>query len=140
MRKKIIFLLNYWLPVFIWAAIIFKLSSKPILIGSPVYWKDFTFKKSAHVFFYGTFAILVFRALKTSGVNKLKAAYWTVVITFLHGVSDEFHQSFVGGRQPTLRDVLIDTSAASLVMFFLYKYIYFFPKKVQVFLKKIDLV
>ncbi|MFC1625799.1 VanZ family protein [Patescibacteria group bacterium] len=140
MGKKLSFFVKYWLPFFVWAAIIFKLSSKSILTISQSYWKDFAFKKSAHVFFYGVYAILLFRALKVSRIPKLKAAWWSVILTFVYGVSDEFHQSFVGGRGPTLRDVLIDTAAASLVILTIYKYVNKLPKKVVVFLKELDLV
>ena len=47
----------------------------------------------------------------TSGLNKGLTAFaavvvWVVAVTY--GMSDEFHQSFVSGRTPSLADVLAD--------------------------------
>lgn len=38
--------------------------------------------------------------------------FWTLALTFLYAVSDEWHQSFIPRREATLRDVLIDAAGA----------------------------
>ena len=35
-----------------------------------------------------------------------------VLLSFLYGISDEFHQSFVPGRTPEIKDLIVDTTAA----------------------------
>lgn len=39
----------------------------------------------------------------------------TTVFCLLYGISDEFHQSFVPGRTPSLVDILADSAGAVLV-------------------------
>ena len=38
----------------------------------------------------------------------LKNAFWAVLLAVGYGVTDEWHQSFVPGRTPELRDLLAD--------------------------------
>lgn len=35
-----------------------------------------------------------------------------VVLSSLYGISDEFHQSFIPGRTPEIKDLIVDTTAA----------------------------
>lgn len=35
-----------------------------------------------------------------------------VLLSSLYGISDEFHQSFVPGRTPEIKDLIVDTAAA----------------------------
>lgn len=37
---------------------------------------------------------------------------WAVFISALYGLTDEFHQHFVPGRTPEVKDLLVDTLAA----------------------------
>ncbi len=37
---------------------------------------------------------------------------WAVFIAALYGLSDEFHQAFVPGRTPELKDLVVDLTAA----------------------------
>ncbi len=101
--------IKYWLPTIIWAILIFSFSSQPTLTTSKVYWQDFVIKKAAHLFVYAVLAVLIYRSLKlTTHYPKLYLLLFTITITLLYAVSDEFHQTFALGREPTLRDVFID--------------------------------
>ena len=105
--------MKYWWPTVVWAAVIFGFSSKPTLITSHIYWQDFVVKKIAHLFVYAVLAVLLYRSLKhTTKLNKTYLLLFTITITTLYALSDEFHQSFTPGREPRLRDVAIDVVGA----------------------------
>jgi len=98
-------------------AIIFTLSSIP---GSTLSKIDFPYAHPiAHSLLYGVLYYLCFRALTHHRLGRFKtnvslaAAF---VIVGLYGVSDEYHQSFVPGRSEELQDLLIDLSAALVVL------------------------
>lgn len=89
---------------------------------SDFYWKDFIFKKSAHIFFYGMLAVWVYRALIGEGVSKKKAFVIAFIVAVVYGMTDEYHQSFTAGREPRIRDVLFDAFGASVTMFSINKF------------------
>jgi VanZ family protein len=101
-------------------AVIFFLSSRQAISTSEVYLEDFLIKKTAHFVIYFVLGVATFRALKnTSGLPVPRLLFWTIIICGLYAVSDEIHQSFVPGRGPSVRDVIIDlvgTSSALVVM------------------------
>jgi len=97
-----------WLLVFVWAGLIFFLSNQPYLKSDlPNQW-DFILRKIAHITEYAILAWLLIRALQG---NKLTWGQLTlaVVLSILYAVSDEYHQTFVLGREGTFRDVSIDS-------------------------------
>lgn len=110
-------LLNLWVPVIVWAGVIFYFSSRPTIETTDFFLGDFLIKKTAHLVEYGIFAILFFRALVSSNVSVKKAMLFSVVASFLYAVTDEFHQSFTPGRGPKFTDVLIDTTGATLSIY-----------------------
>jgi VanZ family protein len=68
----------------------------------------------AHGVGYAGLGALVMRAI-AGGRLSLMCWRWVIVATLLgglYGVSDEFHQSFVPGRNPSLSDVVADTVGA----------------------------
>ncbi len=132
--------LNLWGPPIILAAIIFKLSNGTVPVASAVYWQDFAFKKSAHMFFYGTLAVLVYRALIGEGVNHKKAAIWAILIAIFYGVTDEYHQSFTQGREARIRDIGFDAVGAALANYIIYKILPKMPKEVVKFAKDFQLI
>lgn len=134
MKTKIIKFLSLWLPIIVWALIIFKFSSGTIPQASSLYWPNFAFMKSAHVFFFGILGVLFYRALRGEGLTRKKAAIWAVVFTTFYGASDEYHQLFTQGREARIRDVFFDGIGASLVSYFIYRFLSRFPKKFQTFL------
>jgi VanZ family protein len=111
MLKK---LLNYWLPVGIWALVIFKLSAGTVPQFSSMFWPNFAFMKSAHALFFGILAILVYRALRGYGMSRKKAIFWAIAATMFYGATDEFHQFFTQGREARLRDIGFDTIGGTL--------------------------
>ncbi len=103
-----------WLPVLIWAAVIFSFSSlKNAKVSDFVLW-DFIVKKIAHVSEYAILYALIFRATKKN---------WTLAyfLVFLYASSDEFHQHFVPGRTATPLDLGFDLSGANIATYILWK-------------------
>lgn len=103
-----------WLPVVIWMALIFTLSSIPDLrSGLQPLW-DAILRKLAHATEYGILAWLFFRPLRRHGIDGGFAAILAVVLSVVYAVSDEFHQTFVPGRSGAGLDVVIDSLGASI--------------------------
>jgi VanZ family protein len=97
--------LNMWLPVVIWAALIFTISSVPSLDSGLGLW-DTVLRKIAHVGEYAVLGALLYRA-----VRREPAA---ILLGSLYAVTDEVHQSFVAGRHGSPLDWLIDTAGVVL--------------------------
>jgi VanZ family protein len=97
--------LSAWLPVVVWAAVIFAFSSVPSLNSGLGGW-DLVLRKCAHMTEYAILAVLVLRA---SG-----SAAWALGLTVAYAVSDEVHQTFVRGRHGSPVDVAIDAAGALL--------------------------
>ncbi len=102
--------LKLWLPVLIWAGVIFWFSSQEINKPAPFNWPDFIVKKTAHVIEYAIFYWLLFRAVsqKNKLINK-KSFLLTLILIIFYALTDEWHQTFIPGREGTLRDVGFDT-------------------------------
>ena len=71
----------------------------------------FVIRKGAHFTAYGILGAFSFGAFGFIKRRKLRAAA-AVGFAALYSVSDEIHQSFVGGRSCEVRDMLIDTCGA----------------------------
>ena len=101
--KKII----RFIPSILWMGFIFYLSSRQTIgIGGNSYWWRFLILKSFHIIEYAILAILLFYA-----INQY---YYSLFISIIYSLSDEFHQMFTVGRNATLRDVLFDLSGIFL--------------------------
>lgn len=75
----------------------------------------FLVRKSAHTVAYFVLGVLIFNIVKDFRLNRARQAIViSVAVAFLYAVSDEFHQLFVQGRSCELRDVMIDTVAATI--------------------------
>lgn len=120
MRAKIVRQLYAWLPVILWAALIFRFSSGTVPLASTVYWQDFAVKKSGHVILFGALAVLIYRGLRMEGIDKKRSAFWAVILSTLYGATDEYHQMFTSGRTSRIRDVLIDSMGSTLVILVTY--------------------
>lgn len=130
-KKKVLRFLDLWLPVVLWAALIFKFSSGMVPQVSASFWPNFAFMKSAHVFFFGALSWLFYRALLGSGLSRKQSAIYAVILTLFYGGTDEFHQMFTQGREARVRDIFIDGAGAFIFTYFLYWALPKFPKKVQ---------
>ncbi len=111
-------MISRFLPVIVWAGVIFYLSSLPVIHDPSFNLADFIFKKSAHVFEYAVLFGLTTRALSPRKDRFRMAFLFGLLYAFL----DETHQLFTPGRGGTLRDVLVfDTLGLSLSWFLLRK-------------------
>jgi VanZ family protein len=122
--------LRNWLPVFLWAALIFVFSTdifssantagafEPILQQLfPQLPVDYierlhaVFRKLGHFTEYFVLGGLLWRALRyhdAAGSRSRRLAL-SIAITAIYAISDEWHQSFVPSRTASVIDVLIDT-------------------------------
>jgi VanZ family protein len=103
-----------WLPVLVWAGVIFAFSATPNLRVAQAADVDFVVRKAGHMFVFGVLAVLIWRALASSAVRR--AVLWSWVLTVAYAASDEFHQSFTAGRHPSPVDVGIDSVGALLFL------------------------
>ena len=126
-----------WLPVLIWMALIFLVSTD---LGSAAHTSRFIepllrwlfrgrlnaatvaevhhlIRKTAHLTEYAVLAYLAWSALRRSLAYPAVPA---LVLTAAYAASDEFHQSFVPSRGASVEDVLIDTAGATLGLLLLY--------------------
>ena len=100
-----------WSAVLLWGGLIFYLSSRPpesVPLPSLFWGED----KILHALEYALLSFLLARAL---GFGGRRAAMVAIVLASLYGLSDEFHQSFVSGRDPSGWDWLADVAGAALV-------------------------
>jgi VanZ family protein len=97
--------LRPWLPVVLWAGVIFAFSSIPHL-GTDLGLWDTILRKGAHVSEYAILGLLLMRALgRETPAFLLGVAY---------AVTDELHQHFVSGRHASPIDVAIDSTGVLL--------------------------
>lgn len=89
---------------------------------------EYVIRKLAH---FSIFALLGFSAMVAAGTYKIGSRKATAVrfalcaaFCFAYAISDEFHQTFVSGRNGNATDVLIDFSGACLGMLISYLIIY----------------
>jgi len=104
---------SLWAPVAAYMALIFFLSSQPVLPGSSL-----TPDWSQHGVAYAGLAVLLLRGFaggRWAAVGAATVAAAWLAAT-LYGVSDEFHQSFVPARTPDLRDVIADAVGAAIAL------------------------
>ena len=92
--------LTHWLPVGLWAGVIFALSSIPSL-GTGLGTWDLVLRKGAHMTEYAVLAVLLVRALGREAA--------ALALGVVYAASDELHQAFVRGRHASPIDVAIDT-------------------------------
>jgi len=91
--------LRLWLPVVLWAAIIFAFSSVPNLSSGLGGW-DLLLRKIAHAAEFAVLGALLQRALTRAEL--------ALALGVAFAISDEIHQSFVAGRRGSALDVVLD--------------------------------
>jgi VanZ family protein len=109
--QKAVKLLRFWFPVILYSGIIFLVSSVPNL-RPPLHVTNLD--KIVHVIEYGILGILLVRALSATYPNWpfKRLILWTICLAVLNGAGDEYHQSFVHGRECDIFDLLADTVGA----------------------------
>jgi VanZ family protein len=100
-----------WALVIGYAGIIYHLSSQshPLAFLPP---ELFVFDKALHGTEYAALGALLAFALLRSGVRPVLALAAAAALASAYGVSDEWHQSFVPGRDPDWHDWAADTVGA----------------------------
>jgi VanZ family protein len=104
-----------WLPPVALMGVIFVLSAQPSL-DSGLGVVDLVGRKIIHFAEYALLAFLWWRPLSTV-TDSRRAALLAFLIASLYAVSDEYHQTFVEGRQGSLVDWAIDSAGAALAAF-----------------------
>ncbi len=122
MYKKLSFppvLLRWWPALLVMAAIFFfsSLPSNEIPNLGPF---DFSIKKLAHMLGY---AFLAQAYLSGLGRENPRSILFAWILTILYAMTDEYHQSFVPGRNARWLDVGIDSlgSVIGLLPSFIYR-------------------
>ena len=80
----------------------------------------FCIRKGGHLGEYGILGILLWHAVPEHKTNPAVADWWRAGVALLaatlYGATDEFHQSFVPSRGPSVHDVLIDACGAAIAL------------------------
>lgn len=102
------------LPAILVMGVIFFLSHQPgdLLGPYPFRWAD----KLAHLVVYAILCVTLIYAFPRHyrwSARKPIAAV-SVIFCLVYGISDEFHQSFIPGRYPSIADIAADTAGAML--------------------------
>ena len=130
-----------WIPLLAWMAFIsfassdnFSATNTSRIIGPLVLWLfphtsaetleviHLVIRKIAHFSEYGVLAVLAARAFLGSPHSFL-SQWWFLVSWILvasYALIDEYHQSFVPSRSPSIYDSLIDVIGGSAVLLFLW--------------------
>jgi VanZ family protein len=96
--------------------VIFVFSSQPGDNLPDFYNWDYFIKKSSHMFGYGLLALSYLHLLKYDGRK-----YWLAwLMAVVYAATDEFHQSFVPGRGPSVIDVLFFDGSGAFIILWLY--------------------
>lgn len=126
--------LKYWLPLLIWLGVIFVGSTnlmsaehtsryivpfllwlKPGMSPKTIWIILVIVRKCAHVTEYAILALLLWRALRSVPAlcNKTSILFGAVLFgCAVFAATDEFHQTFVKSRTPSIRDVFLDVAGA----------------------------
>jgi VanZ family protein len=102
----------------LWAGVIFYLSNQPGVIVQPL------FPMQDKVLHFTAYAILGFLGMgsvrtMTDGYRP-KQAWLNCLLVGLYGISDEFHQYFIPGRQADVLDVAADIAGGVLGTWLMY--------------------
>jgi VanZ family protein len=62
----------------------------------------------AHAVFYGVLCVLLARSLAPPRVTIWKRALLLIILVTAYGITDEYHQLFVPGRNASMWDILAD--------------------------------
>jgi VanZ family protein len=127
---------KYWLPVILWMTLVFGASTglgrpentsrivRPFLLWLNPHISEQTInrihyavRKTAHVVEYCVLGLLMWRLVHFDSAwaaCRSREFLTALLLAALYAASDEFHQSFVPGRDASVRDVLLDTCGAGL--------------------------
>lgn len=132
-----------WSLLIVWMVVIFKFSNQPAVVSdeksklvislfnligfniNSVFGElsDFLIRKTAHFLEYFILYVLIYNVVKEEFIIE-KATFISILVVFLYACTDEFHQTFIIGREGRFIDVIIDTCGgvtAAFVTFFIPK-------------------
>lgn len=101
-----------WGPVLVWLGFIFAMSAQshpPLVPGGDGI--PYVLRKLGHFTEFAILAILLRRALMPRPV------WWAFLLASFYAITDEWHQSFVPGREMLFTDWVIDSLGAALALF-----------------------
>jgi len=101
---------------------IFFLSHQP---GTKLQFPDvFGLDKLAHGFMYATLAAAILYAAprKAQLLQPWRTGVLIVFFCLLYGMTDEYHQSFIPGRVPSVGDIIADVAGASFLVYLWLRY------------------
>lgn len=82
---------------------------------------DAPFRKLAHVIVYFLLGLVTYRGFALGSKQySPPAGLRSLVFCAAYAATDEYHQSFVKGRGPSVHDVVLDSMAAALALFLLW--------------------
>jgi len=97
------------LPPFIWAFLIYLGSSLPSAQVSQNSFLDFLAHKAVHLFEYAVLYLLFYRSFTENFWQvRSKVIFVSVVFVTFYGTFDEYHQTFILGRNGRYQDVFVD--------------------------------
>lgn len=106
-----------WGLVLAWMALIFVVSAQPSLVRYPDSVTDALLKKLAHMIEYGVLALLVWWALRVRHSSlDVRGALLAFAVAVLYAASDEWHQTFVPGRNGNVYDWTVDLAGAGIAL------------------------
>jgi len=107
--RKILHVLYYWLPPFIWMGSIYYMSSQKSITITQNVVTDFVTFKTLHIIEYAFLFFLLYRAFQSiKNLQKIICGVAAFFITIGYSITDELHQLSIPTRQGRLRDVFID--------------------------------
>ena len=130
-------IIRFWAPVILWMVCVFLMSSGmfssentsriiepilkflfPAISTHLLHLVHAIIRKMAHLTEYFILALLLFRAFKSGSTEKhgLRWAALSLLVVALYATTDEFHQTFVPSRGPSIVDVGIDTTGGFLAL------------------------
>lgn len=74
---------------------------------------SFLTRKAAHIIAYFILGILIYSIIQTYKLTTKRTIVLSIMLAFFYAIFDEIHQLFVPGRSGEIRDIFIDTAAAS---------------------------
>ena len=101
-----------FVPVVAWMGVIFLLSARETLPQPPGFDIDLT-SIVGHFSVYAVLAALTWWAFGAFALTARQRVLLAFGLALLYGISDEWHQSFVPGRNPDIFDVLVDAIGAA---------------------------
>lgn len=114
-----------YLLLILYCGIIYWLSDQQTLPAPD--WFNFQ-DKLHHAIAYAVMAYFAWRSLRHSINKPIILGLTIIVFSSLYGASDEWHQSFVIGRNSSVGDWVADTLGALCMVFVIFKWELFRPK------------